>query len=184
VYNETRNDLNTFLTIDRFLGSSVEFEELLAGLTADNWQVQQMALWALGHRGDSQAINHILNTLDAQDALDVYGSPDPWAIDGTDDVDTRETWRCRFRVKQAACHALGAIGAKHGPDILGSDAIRRLTGYATDQREDYVVRAAACQALGLCRATGAHVDNALKAAANDSEWCTATEARKALQAIG
>jgi len=181
MYSGTRTDLTTFLTIDRLLGPTVSTDELVAALAADNWQVQQMALWALAERGDIDTATPILGTLDAQDAMDVYGSPDQWAFDGVDDIDTRETWRCRFRVKQAACQALGRIGERHGPAALGARVIDRLARYARSQDEDYVVRAAACQALRGCRATAAR--EALETAATDTEWCTATEARKALQVI-
>jgi HEAT repeat protein len=175
-------DLPTFVRIDRFFDPATPLDDLLAALTDDNWQIQQAALQALGQRPDVRAVPAIVALLDRQDALPLYGAPDQWSLDGAPDADTKEIWRCRFRVKQAACHALGAIGAAHGAAALGAKALERLATYATSQKDDYCTRAAACQSLGRCRAAAARP--ALELAAQDGEWCTKTEAGKALAALG
>ena len=56
-----------------------------------------------------------------------------------------------------------------------------LHDFATDQKRDYIVRAAACKALGqLARPESLPV---VEQATQDEEWCTACEARKAGLAI-
>jgi HEAT repeat protein len=91
------------------------------------------------------------------------------------DEATAAAWQRRGRVKQALCLA---IGATRNAD---PEALRRLQRYATDQREDCAVRAAACKALGQLGPPGSR--STLEQAARDGEWCTATEAAKALAAL-
>lgn len=170
------NDIAALRRVDRLLDSETPPEELVAALDDHNWQAQQAALQAIGRRRVREAVPAILCLLERQDRLDIYGAPEHLSLDGAPDPATRDTWRCRFRVKQAACHALGAIGLVHG-----GAAVERLASYARSRAEDFCVRAAACQALGHMRAAAAR--DALLAASRDEEWCTATEATKALAVI-
>lgn len=176
-----RTDLPTLERIDGLFAPGTPIEELLGALEDENWQAVQAACQAVGERGELGAVGALLDVLKQQDKLDIYGATDMWSLEDAPDAATREVWRCRFRVKQAACHALGHIGGEHGPEALGTEAIEHLCRYATDDDEDYVVRAAACQALGRIGAEKART--ALEAAAGDGEWCTRTEARKALAAM-
>jgi len=175
------NDIAALRRVDRLLDSETPPDELSAALDDHNWQVQQAALQAVGMRRVREAVPSILRLLERQDQLGLYGAPEPWSLDGAPDPATRDAWRCRFRVKQAACHALGAIGRTHGDGAVGADAVERLASYARSREEDFCVRAAACQALGRMQAAAAR--DALLDASRDEEWCTATEAAKALAAI-
>lgn len=175
------NDIAALRRVDRLLDSETPPEDLIAALDDHNWQAQQAALQAIGRRRVREAVPSILRLLERQDRLDIYGAPEHLNLDGAPDPATRDTWRCRFRVKQAACHALGAIGLVHGDAAVGAAAVERLASYARSRAEDFCVRAAACQALGRMRAAAAR--DALLAASRDEEWCTATEAAKALAAI-
>ena len=89
---------------------------------------------------------------------------------------TRAAWERRGRIKQAACLALGCIGQPE-PRVL--ECLHR---YATDQGQDYAVRAAACKALGLIHSPLSRP--IVEQATADLEWCTKTEAQKAVQRIG
>ena len=175
-------DLTTMQRIDWLFAPQRTCEELTAALHDDNWQVQQAALNALDARAEADAVEAIRALLQRQDALDVYGAPDADATDATSTDPQVQTWCCRFRVKQAACLALGRIAETHGGDALGDAGVDHLCRYATDLDEDYPVRAAACHSLGAAGATRA-IDT-LRAAARDGEWCTATEAHKALVRLG
>lgn len=177
-----RTDLPTLERIDGLFAPETPLEELLGALEDENWQIVQAACQAIGERREVGAVAALLDVLKRQDELDLYGAPDMWSLEDAPDEATREVWRCRFRVKQAACHALGKIGEEHGAEALGAAVIRHLAGYATDDDEDYVVRAAACRALGQIGAPEART--ALEPAAGDGEWCTRTEARKALAGMG
>jgi len=127
--------------------------------------------------------------LAAEDAAPLYtqqadlggapaGSPDERELafpPGTTGA-TRAAWERRGRLKQAVCLALGAIAVT---DQRALDALHR---HATDQREDYPVRAAAAKALGQLHSPASRA--ALTLATQDPEWCTATEARQALAGLG
>ncbi len=180
-YEKTATDLTTFLRIDRMWSPQATTAERVAGMQSPSWQVQQAALWALAAFPDVTALPAVARVLDEQDRTDIYGAPEPWDYHHAD-VAVEEAWRCRFRVKQAACYALGSIGAAAGPAALGEALLARLEGYAGSQADDYAVRAEACRALGLQRAP--HSRAVLQQAAQDGEWCTATEARKALARLG
>ncbi len=180
-YTKTRHDLRTFLDMDGFWSDHTPVQDLIDALAANNWQVQQAALLALGDRAATNAVPAILQLLDDQDHLDVYGAPNVWDLDGSADTATTEIWRCRYRVKQAACRALAAIVAVHASDTLGPEALRRLEHYAVSQDDDYPVRVAACEALA--QIADPHSRNVLKQAAADGEWCTKTTAAKALKRI-
>ena len=182
-YAPTRTDLSTFLALDRLFADGAPLSDLLAALDSDQWQLQQGALWALASRvssGDAPGIAAaVLRILDAQDAMGVYAAPDPWEYRDSDPGKTEEH-RCRFRVKQAACMALGAAAAALPADDPLVDRIAsRLERYAVAMEDDYAVRAECCRALG--RLALPRSRPVLEQAACDGEWCTATEASKALR---
>ena len=178
MYTETANNLTTLIAIDRFWDNETPAEDLLRAFNSTNWQIQQAALLAVGDRAEIEAVPKIVELLEKQDQLAIYGANDNWAIDHAPDIETREIWRCRFRVKQAACIALGAIGEKYGVEKLGNQALTKLEAYAVSQDDDCQIRAAACHALGQCQSQ--HSIPILEQAAQDGEWCTKTEAEKAL----
>jgi len=128
---------------------------LTEALKSDNWQVQQAVCAAIGDRGEGEALPAIADLLDAQDALGVYACPDEWDFDSAGSESERETWRCRFRVKQAALLAIGGCVARHGAAVV-RDALREhIERYAVSQDEDYPVRTAACDLLSRgCRCPG------------------------------
>jgi HEAT repeat protein len=88
---------------------------------------------------------------------------------------TKEAWRRRGRLLQAGCLALANLGAPTAP------LLELLHDFATDQKRDYMVRAAACKALGQLACPESLP--VLEQATQDEEWCTACEARKAVAAI-
>jgi HEAT repeat protein len=178
MYSSTRNDLDTFLAMDAFWRPDTPLTALTEVLKSDNWQVQQAVCTAIGDRGEAEALPAIADLLDAQDALGVYACPDEWDFDAAGSESERETWRCRFRVKQAALLAIGGCVARHGAGVV-SDALREhIERYAVSQDEDYPVRAAACDLLGAIGHPASRP--ILERAATDGEWCTATAASKAL----
>ena len=181
MYTTTRNDLNTLLTLDAFWDTATPLGELVEALQSNDWQVQQAACAAIGDRGEAEALPSIADLLDAQDALGVYACPDEWDFDVAGSESERETWRCRFRVKQAALIAIGACVQKHGAAIVSEELRRHIERYAVSQGEDYPVRAAACDLLGTIGHPASQP--ILECAATDGEWCTATAARKALSKI-
>lgn len=179
-YGKTETDKETFLRVDRLWSPEATTAERVEALRQPSWQLQQAALWALGAYPDAAAVPAIGDLLDDQDGMDVYGAPDHWEYRHADPT-VQEAWRCRFRVKQAACGALGGIGAVAGAGSLGDRWITRLEHYACNPSDDYAVRAEACRALGKLRLPGSR--EALEKAAADGELCTATEARKALATL-
>ncbi|HUW35217.1 MAG TPA: HEAT repeat domain-containing protein [Planctomycetota bacterium] len=160
---------------------------LLDALKDDAWEVRYSAAVGLGDLRDAAAIDGLLALLKEEDAAPLFTQPGECfgtagsTVAPSPDLpqatakETLEAWRRRGRVKQAACFALGAIG-KADPRVL--DVLHR---YAVDTAQDYMVRAAACKALGQLASPASK--SVLEAAANDEEWCTKTEARKALAAV-
>lgn len=174
MYTPARNDLTTLLSLDAFWDSATPLATLVQGLQSDNWQVQQAALAAIGDRAETDALPAIEALLDTQDTLGIYTCPDEWHFDAATTDAERETWRCRYRVKQAALRALAQLAP------LPASLLDRTCRYATDQAEDYPVRVAACELLAQLDSSAART--ALQQAAQDGEWCTATTAKKALLA--
>lgn len=182
MYGVTRNDAETFLQMDGFWNPACTTDALIAAFGSDNWQVQQAAASAVGDRGLVDLLPAMVSLLEQQDRLPVYGCPDVWEMSGAKSVDERETWRCRFRVKQAILIAMLRCVEHAGPGIIDDTLLRRLLELAVSQEEDYPVRMAACELLG--RLDRPPVRAVLEAAAADGEWCTATTARKSLVRLG
>ena len=158
-----------------------------AGLADPDWRVRYASIGAIEDLADAQAIPALLALLSAEDAEPLYGQRGhTWGIGAGEprgrvqlpaDLPeaTRRAWERRGRLKQAACFALGAIG-RADPAVLAA-----LHRYAVDAAEDYLVRAAANHALGCIASPASRA--VLKQATRDEEWCTATEARKALRQL-
>lgn len=164
------------------------FTQTLALLGDENWRVRYATAIALGDRRDSRAVDGLVQLLRRENAAPLFtqpklegsahaGSNESFQVlfpEGTTE-EIKEFWRCRGRVIQAACLALGNIGS------ATPDALELLHEFALNQNRDYAVRAAACKALG-------QIDSpeslpVLEEARKDEEWCTACEARKAVQKI-
>lgn len=178
-YSPTRTDMGVFLAIDRLLSPAAAAPELAAALESDQWQLQQAALWSIAtsHR-DPALLDAVTATLDAQDKLRIYEGRDHWTYEDDDPV-AQEEHRCRYRVKQAAVMALAAVAATlAATDPRRARATARIEPYATSMADDYAVRAEACRALGLLASPSSRAT--LEKASADGEWCTATEAAKAL----
>lgn len=181
MYTETRNDVAVLLILDAFWDPATPLSELLNALHSDQWQVQQAALAAIGDRGERQALYALEALLEEQDGMDVYGCPDEWELDAAANVQEKEIWRCRFRVKQAALLALRSCALRHGSEVVNPGLLERVHRYALSQDEDYTVRAAACNLLSVLANPASR--EVVSAAMKDGEWCTATFARKALNAL-
>jgi hypothetical protein len=164
------------------------FARTLALLKDENWRVRYAAAVALGDRRDPGAVDALVETLHLEGNAPLFSQPKlegslparsnmPYEIafpEGTTEA-MKEAWRRRGRVAQAAFLALGNIGVAT-PAIL-----ELLHDYALDQSRDYIVRAAACKALGqLALPESLEI---VEKATRDEEWCTACEARKALRNI-
>ncbi len=169
-------------------GNADDVPALLAALVDDAWTVRYAAAIALGDRPDPRALEPLLAILAHEDTMPLYGQPEDFGgipagantqfhIDFPADAseETREAWRRRGRLKQAVCLALGQLGSAD-PRVLAA-----LGRYTVTADEDYAVRAAACKALGLIGDPQALP--VLEQAANDPEWCTMTEARKAVARV-
>jgi HEAT repeat protein len=166
-------------------GDPAALPMLLAALADADWHVRYAAAVALGDLRDARALNGLLALLEAEDAAPLYTQPEDYGglhagspeatvsrLPAETPPATAEAWRRRGRVKQAACFAIAAIAA-------GTPAIRAcLERYTADEGEDYMVRAAAARALGVIGT--AKSCPALEAAAQFHEFCTKTEAAKAL----
>ncbi|HBC87673.1 MAG TPA: hypothetical protein DCZ94_12010 [Lentisphaeria bacterium] len=164
------------------------FKKILTCLSDDNWRVRYAAAIALGDRKDPNAVDALVQVLDNEDKAPLFSQPKleggahagsnvPFSVifpKGTTEA-TKEAWRRRGRLIQAACLALGNIG-KTSPK-----ALEKLHRYTTDQKCDYSVRAASCKALGqLASPESLPI---LEKATKDEEWCTSCEARKAVKKI-
>lgn len=160
-------------------------DRLLTLLRDADWRVGYAAAIALGDRREAQAVASLLAVLNTEDAAPLYtqkedlsstpaGQPSvEWHVPADIPAETLEAWRRRGRLKQAVCLALGEIG------IADPVVLARLHRYVTTAAEDYLVRAAAAHALG--QLGSADSLPFLRAAMEDEEWCTRTEATKAVR---
>jgi HEAT repeat protein len=165
-----------------------------AALSHPDWSVRFAAAEAIGRAGDAGSLGALQALLDEERSMPLYDQP-PVRYEGMGDAteiaervdplvlsfpkepdpDTKEAWRRRGRLKQAVLFAIARIG-RADPSLV--QCVCRL---AADDTEDYPVRAAACRCLGSIG--GTECFPALEAAAGVDEWCTATEARKSIEAI-
>ncbi|HCE46954.1 MAG TPA: hypothetical protein DET40_25690 [Lentisphaeria bacterium] len=163
-------------------------DKIISCLCDQNWRVRYAAAIALGDRRDPKSVDALLKALKKENQEPLFSQPAleggahagsniPFTVifpEGTTEH-TKEAWRRRGRLIQAVCLALGGIGAT-SPAVL-----EMLHRYATDQKCDYGVRAAACKALGqLASPESLPI---LQKAVGDEEWCTSCEAKKALKKI-
>jgi HEAT repeat protein len=184
--------VGTLLVADRLFspGAADTPEETAAALRSDDWMLRLTALHAIRRHPDPALAPRVISLLCEQNALPLYGQDRPIAYDQgfvSHDFDTAfadvpaetiKCWRFRWRLKQAACLALGEIAAASGAETLPGEALALLCALATSTADDHPVRAAACHALGYF--DGPQVREALREAAEDEEWCTRCEARKSL----
>ncbi|MGB2976078.1 MAG: HEAT repeat domain-containing protein, partial [Phycisphaerae bacterium] len=157
-------------------GDASKLSDLVGALGDPDWRVRYAALVALGDLGDPRVVEPLLALLRAEASEPLFTQP---PLEGGLPADTteatKEAWRRRGRLLQAGCLALANLGAPTAP------LLELLHDFATDQTRDYMVRAAACKALGqlACPESLPVVEQA----ARDEEWCTACEARKAVAVI-
>lgn len=164
------------------------YQFLLTALNDIDWQIRYAAIVAIGDRKNPAAIDALVKILRDENAAPIYtqdadygGAPagSPYSSElnlpaGTSD-ETRDAWHRRGRIKQAAIIAIGSIGT------ADPRALDLLHEYAVNQKEDYMVRAAACQTLGkLANPTSIPF---LEKAVTDGETCTMMEAERALRQI-
>ena len=184
---DTFEQLETCIRLGRE-SDAASLAALFGFLASGEWRVRFAAAVALGDRRPPEAVTPLIELLKVEDAAPLFAQPhdmcgQPAGCNSRMEAKlppdlppgTAEAWRRRGRLKQAACFALGAIGPAAAP------ALPFLQRYATDQKEDYAVRAAACRALGLIGDPSSRAT--LEQATGDGEWCTSAEARKALAAV-
>jgi HEAT repeat protein len=164
------------------------FNMLLAALNDADWQIRYAAVVAIGDRKNPAAVNALVKILQDENTAPIYtqdadyggapaGSPyanEPNLPAGTTD-ETRDAWHRRGRIKQATIIAIGSIG------IADPKALDLLHDYAVNQKEDYMVRAASCQTLGILASPASKPY--LEKAVNDNETCTMMEAVRALRRV-
>jgi HEAT repeat protein len=161
---------------------------LLNALADSDWRVRYAAIVALGDLGDPRAAEPLCTLLRAEAREPLFSQPPlegggnagatlvyPVAFPADTTEATKEAWRRRGRLLQAGCLALANLGTPSTP------LLELLHDLATDQKRDYMVRAAACKALGQLACPESLP--VLEQATRDEEWCTACEARKAVAAI-
>ena len=161
-------------------------EELIAMLCDADWRVVMAAAVALGDRKEAKAALALWALLQREDQAPIFtqtkdysqepaGSPfgESGSLPADIPKETALAWERRGRLKQSAIFSLAAIG------VADTALLQRLQRYAVDQTQDYTVRAASNRALGILKDTSARA--ALEKATKDPEWCTMTEAKKALQ---
>jgi HEAT repeat protein len=172
--------------MERCLDLATPLAAVIVALDNPDWQVRLAAIVALGDRRDPSSLGSLVALLAHENKEPLYsqqadlggipaGSPHghtPRFPEGTPEA-TQTAWARRGRLKQAACLALGQIG------VADRSALELLHRYAIDQAEDYAVRAAANKALGQLRHPSSRP--VLEGAIADPEWCTRTEAVKALE---
>jgi len=172
-----------------------ETAALQEALDEGDWTLIQSALMAIRRYPMAEASPVIFAVLAREAKRDLYGQKED--LTGSADAEKSQAgnaegikayapqtiadWMCRWRVKQAACLALGAIAAQHGRQALSGEVFAELCRLAVSETDDYQVRAAACFALAAAADPAAAP--ALEKMATNDEFCTRTEAKKALAAI-
>jgi HEAT repeat protein len=192
------NDLEMLKRIEQLYAAAERGDEgdvaaVTAALKDDDWQVVQAALMAIRRYLRRDCARPIVEVLERQEQLDLYGQtedigvgagvPGSKAADriAGHDREQIDAWMCRWRVKQAACFALGEIGGECGREAVSDDAVQHLSRLAISEDDDYQVKAAACHALGRIGDPAALP--ALKQMTEYDEFCARTEARKAVAAL-
>ena len=160
-----------------------------------DWRVRYAVAVAIGETGDEKWLDTLASMLQYEDTRNLYTQPPVIGFENSyDDTkmaeqlvpikeifdkdypeDIREDWRCRGRVKQACILAIRDIG-KASDDLLAY-----LHTILQKPGEDYAV----CAATALCLGYVGHMGSIpyLKKALQIDEWCTQTEAQKAIRRI-
>jgi hypothetical protein len=167
--------------------------------THADWRVRYAAALAMGETRDPACLPALTALFEREEQRALYTQPPAhfsragglpqiddtriaemigplnFTFDEPPSPETLEDWRCRGRVKQAILYAVYEIG-KADEKLLGliQAAIER-------PHEDYPVKAAAARALGRVGTTASRAS--LHIAEGIDEWCTQTEARKALKRL-
>ena len=192
------NDLAMLKRIEQLYAAAERGEEgdvaaVTAALKDDDWQIVHAALMAIRRYPKPDCAQPIVDVIERQERLDLYGQTENIGVGagrpGSDaeqriagyDREQIDAWMCRWRVKQAACFALGEIGGECGREAVSDDAVAHLSRLAISDEDDYQVKAAACHALG--RIGDPDALPALKQMTEYQEFCARTEARKAVAAI-
>lgn len=189
------NLTDSFRAMERcFEQTAGDAPDAVAAAGHDDWRVRYAAAVALGETRDARHLRLLAEMLRCEHARDLYSQPPAEYTHGTGDTrmaeeiapvvvrfdhayseDAMQAWRCRGRVKQAVLFAVHAIGT------ADDELLAQIHACITRTGEDYPVKAAAARALGVA-GTAASLPVLHVALAVD-EWCTQTEARKAIAAI-
>ncbi len=167
-------------------GNCAQLEEALADR---DWRIRFTAAVAAGECGDEGLALPLVALIDREDLQPLYSEPRMSAVssdaasifgsdlefDGQVTDEEKAAWQRRGRVKQAAILALGELGIRR-PEVLS-----RLHRDLLDMKQDYMVRAACAKALGELGDRGSL--SFLQQACEDDEFCTRTEACKAVAQI-
>ena len=170
----------------------------LEALTTDpDWRVRYAAAVAIGEHGDPAEAPYLEKMLHIEDQRSLYDQPNVDLVDPRDKTplsrlaerigpaeaafpaeysdEVKEAWKCRGRVKFACAKAVVKLG-------YATEETRELfRKYLMDEDEAYNVKAAVAHALSVI---GTEEDiPALETALRYDEWCTQTEAKKAIRAI-
>ncbi len=158
----------------------------------EDWRVRYAAAVAMGESRNKKHLPLIAEMFRYEGTRNLYSQPAVLGFENSyDDTrmaeqlvpikeifdndypeDLREDWRCRGRVRQALCFAVYDIG-QATPEIL--DILHKAL---EDPKEDYCVKMASARALG--KVGTAESIPYLHMALELDEWCTQTEAKKAL----
>jgi HEAT repeat protein len=169
--------------------------DALAGLANHpDWRVRYATAIAMGETRDPAWLPTLATMFQHEERRSLYNQPPAHFLKCVDDTrmaeqigplevsfdsspspETLEDWRCRGRVKQALLFAVTEIGQ------VDAQLLSLIQALIAREHEDYPVKAAAARALG---AVGRPESRAsLQLAEQIDEWCTQTEARKALKRL-
>jgi len=175
--------------MNRCMNSETSLEDVIALLQDADWHVAMAAAVALGDRADAKAVPALLALLQREDEAPLFSQTEDYSsspagspfgasakLPADTPHETAMAWERRGRLKQSVIWSLAAIG------VSDAALLKKLQAYAVDQKQDYTVRAASCRALGILRDPSSRA--ALAQATSDAEWCTMTEAKKALAKVG